>query len=64
MYLSKYRHENFSPNLVPVAKHPGSSSPPIDNYNVFYPCTIMFRHNDMISVVWKTMVLFPTVNVC
>ena len=28
MYLSKYRHENCSPNLVPVAKNPGFGSPP------------------------------------
>ena len=27
--LSKYRHGNSSPNLVPGAKNPGSGSPPI-----------------------------------
>ena len=29
MYLSKYKHKNCSPNLVPVAKNRGSGSPPI-----------------------------------
>ena len=28
MYLSENRHQNCSPNLVPVAKIPGSGSPP------------------------------------
>ena len=31
MYLSKYRHVNCSPNLVPVTKNPGSRSPPISS---------------------------------
>ena len=31
MYLSTYKHENCSPNLVPVAKNPGSGSPPKTN---------------------------------
>ena len=60
MYLSKYRHDNYSPNLVPMANNPGSGSPPIRasythqivswKYDLFYEdifkCFHVFTVND------------------
>ena len=51
MYLPKYRHENCTSNLVPVAKNPGSGSPP--------KCDVTSQTNQhvclpMLTLIWSS----------
>ena len=61
MYQSKYRHENCSPNLVPVAKYPGSGLPPARLITVSYYDTI--THQNMLTqkrfqcMPWRNLII-------
>ena len=57
MYQSKYRHENCSPNFVPVAKNPGSGS------GLLYVYSFSFKYEHSITLIFIEFIVLMNLQV-